>query len=58
MPTLVDYNQIFIANVMSQPHIHKGGVQESLLRHTVLNTLRSYRTRFSSDYGELAICCD
>ena len=58
MPTLVDYNQIFIANVMSQPHIHKGGVQESLLRHTVLNTLRSYRTRFSSDYGELVICCD
>ena len=58
MPTLVDYNQIFIANVMSQPHIHKGGVQESLLRHTVLNTLRSYRTKFSSEYGDLVLCCD
>ena len=58
MPTLVDYNQIFIANVMSQPHIHKGGVQESFLRHTVLNTLRSYRTRFYNEYGELVLCCD
>ena len=58
MPTLVDYNQIFIANVMSQPHIHKGGVQESLLRHTVLNTLRSYRTKFAAKYGDLVLCCD
>ena len=58
MPTLVDYNQIFIANVMSQPHIHKGGVQESLLRHTELNTLRSYRGKFTSYYGDLVICCD
>ena len=58
MPTLVDYNQIFIANIMSQPHIHKGGVQEGIMRHTVLNTLRSYRQKFSEQYGELVICCD
>ena len=58
MPTLVDYNQIFIANVMSQPHVHRRGVQESLLRHTVLNTLRSYRQKFSENYGDLIICCD
>ena len=58
MPTLVDYSQIFIANIMSQPHIHRNGVQESLMRHTVLNTLRSYRQKFSKEYGELVICCD
>ena len=58
MPTLVDYNQIFIANVMAQPHIHRSGVQESLMRHTVLNTIRSYRQKFSEEYGELVICCD
>jgi len=58
MPTLVDYSQIFIANIMSQPHIHKGGVQEGIMRHTVLNTLRSYRQKFSEQYGELVICCD
>tara|TARA_B100000949_G_scaffold154478_1_gene135770 strand:- start:161 stop:961 length:801 start_codon:yes stop_codon:yes gene_type:complete len=43
---------------MSQPHIHKGGVQEGIMRHTVLNTLRSYRQKFSEQYGELVICCD
>ena len=58
MPTLVDYSQIFIANIMSQPHIHKGGVQEGIMRHTVLNTLRSYRQKFTEEYGELVICCD
>ena len=58
MPTLVDYSQIFIANIMSQPHIHKGGVQEGIMRHTVLNTLRSYRQKVSEQYGELVICCD
>lgn len=33
-------------------------VNEEMLRHMILNSLRSYRTKFHKDYGELVICCD
>ena len=59
MAILVDYNQIFIANLMKQPEIHiTGQVEEDLVRHMVLNSLRHYRTKFKNEYGELIICCD
>ena len=29
-----------------------------LIRHMILNTLRSYRVKFHNEYGELVICCD
>lgn len=57
MPILVDYSQVFIANLMQQPGIREG-VEEDLVRHMVLNSLRSYRNKFSDEYGELVICCD
>jgi len=56
---LVDLNQVMISNLMAQ--IHGRGdvdVSEELLRHMVLNSLRSYRNKFSEKYGELVICCD
>jgi 5'-3' exonuclease len=33
-------------------------VEENMVRHMVLNSLRSYRNKFSSEYGELVIACD
>jgi len=33
-------------------------VDEDLLRHMVLNTIRSLNKKFALDYGELIICCD
>lgn len=56
---LVDLNQVMISNLMAQ--IHGRGdvdVSEDLLRHMVLNSLRSYRNKFTEKYGELVICCD
>ena len=59
MAILVDYNQIFIASLMKQPEIHiTGTADEDLVRHMVLNSIRSYRTKFKNEYGELVICCD
>ena len=59
MAILVDYNQIFIASLMKQPEIHiTGTADEDLVRHMVLNSIRSYRTKFKNEYGELIICCD
>ena len=57
MSILVDYSQVFIANLMQQPGIRQG-VEEDLVRHMVLNSLRSYRNKFKDEYGELVICCD
>ena len=40
--------------------INRGGqeVDDTLVRHLVLNNLRYYRSRFTEKYGELVICCD
>lgn len=56
---LLDYSQVCISNLMMQ--ISNSGdntVDENLVRHMVLNSIRSYRSKFSAEYGELVICCD
>ena len=56
---LVDLNQVMISNLMGQLYSSKtNDVDEDLLRHMVLNGIRSYRNKFSKEYGELVICCD
>ena len=58
MPILVDFNQVFISAMMQQPSLHQSGVNEEVVRHMVLNMLRSYRSKYSMQYGELVLCCD
>ena len=56
---LVDMNQVMISNLMAQIGSHHNiELDENLVRHMVLNSLRGYRNRFVKDYGELVICCD
>ena len=56
---LVDLNQVMISNLMGQLHSSRTNeVDEDLLRHMVRNGIRSYRNKFSEEYGELVICCD
>jgi hypothetical protein len=57
---LVDLNQVVISSLMLQVGSKGYGadINEDLMRHIVLNTLRSHRNRFHSKYGELVICCD
>jgi len=33
-------------------------IEENLIRHMVLNTLRSNRVKFAAEYGEMVIACD
>ena len=33
-------------------------IEEDLVRHMVLNSLRGYKTRFGEKYGQLVLCCD
>jgi len=63
MPILVDYSQTCLSSILSQPThvidgIEENSSQESLLRHIILNGIRSYRSKFGNEYGELIICCD
>ena len=56
---LVDLNQVMISNLMMQIGGKKNiQIEEDLVRHMVLNSLRMYRTKFNKKYGELVICCD
>jgi hypothetical protein len=55
---LVDLNQVSIASLMMQIKGKNDLINEDLIRHMILNCLRSYRQKFGKDYGELVICCD
>ena len=56
---LVDMNQISVASVMMHLHMSKNTIPDiSMVRHMMLNSLRMYRTRFSSEFGELVLCYD
>lgn len=55
---IVDLNQVMISTLMMQIGNHKNiELQEDVLRHMVLNSLRSHKVKFS-DYGEMVIACD
>lgn len=54
---IFDYNQVVIANLMEQIGSSKTPVEESLVRHMVLNTIRSNVKKFR-EYGEVIIACD
>ena len=53
---LVDMNQVTISNLMIQ--MKDEPLSEDLVRHMVLNSLRSFKTKFSKDFGELVLCYD
>ena len=56
---LVDLNQVMISNLMMQIGSHTNvEIEENLIRHMVLNTLRSYRSKYGDKYGELVIATD
>jgi hypothetical protein len=54
---LVDLNQVMISNVLQQINIGEE-LDEDFFRHMILNSLRSYRKKYGTKYGELMICCD
>ena len=56
---LVDMNQVTISNLMMQiGSKQQNDVDENLVRHMVLNSIRMYRSRFQGEYGELVLCYD
>ena len=49
---LVDMNQVTLSNLMVQLGGSKN-VEPDFVRHMVLNSLRSYRSKFQGEFGEL-----
>ena len=55
---LVDLNQVLLAGLMAQISNQKVELEEDLIRHMVLNTLRMNIKTFRKDYGDVVLCCD
>lgn len=53
---IVDYSGIAIASIFSQDRPEE--IQEGLIRHMILNSLRRYNLKFRKEYGQMVIACD
>tara|TARA_R110000796_G_scaffold60348_4_gene139679 strand:+ start:170 stop:1012 length:843 start_codon:yes stop_codon:yes gene_type:complete len=51
---LIDYSAIAISNVITQ----KLDIDENLIRHMILNSLRMHRAKYREKFGELVLCID
>ena len=56
---IVDINQIMISNLMVQINGRDAPeLNEDLVRHMVLNSLRAHNKKFRKEYGQMVIACD
>jgi len=56
---LVDYNQVILASLFASiGNHHNVDIDENLIRHMFLNSLRSNRKKFHQEFGEIVICAD
>lgn len=56
---IFDYNQVAISNLMEQIGSSKVSVDETLVRHMILNTIRTYVKKYKDSHGpEIIIACD
>ena len=53
---IIDMNQVMISNLMAQ--IKQSALDERLVRHMVLTSLRSYEKQYSEEYGEVVLAYD
>ena len=52
-------NQISLANLMMNFHMNKSTeLEEDMVRHMILNSIRMYRTMFKDEYGEIVLAYD
>ena len=56
---VIDYSQTIISNLMAEIGNRTDvDIDVNLLRHMVINTIRSHKVKFGKEYGELVIACD
>jgi hypothetical protein len=55
---LLDLSQVMISSIIEQAGTHADNLDINLVRHMILNNIRSLKVNFSKEYGELVIACD
>lgn len=56
---IVDFSQVMLSNLMMQIGNHTNAkLEENMVRHMILNSLRSYKQKFGNEYGDMVIACD
>ena len=56
---VIDFSQCAISNFMGESGGGKGvDINIDLLRHMILNSIRSYKNKYSNEYGDIVIACD
>jgi hypothetical protein len=57
---LTDFSQVVISNILVNIGMNKTDttINEDLMRHMILNTIRSYKSKFGQEYGRIVICAD
>ena len=56
---ILDMNQISLANLMMNFHMNKSDeLEEDMVRHMILNSIRMYRNMFKDEYGEIVLAYD
>ncbi len=55
---LIDFTQTMIAGLMAQLKYNEGEINEQLLRHMILNTLKTYIRNHGENLGEVVLCAD
>lgn len=59
MAILIDFNQVMLAALfVSIGNHHNIDVDENMIRHMFLNSLRYNRKKFHEEFGEIIICAD
>ena len=56
---ILDMNQISLANLMMNFYMNKSTeLEEVMVRHMILNSIRMYRTMFKEKHGEVVLAYD
>ena len=55
---LIDFSQTIIAGLMVQLKMNDGEINEKMLRHMILNSIRNYQKRYTEKYGAIVLCTD
>ncbi len=56
---VVDFNQVAISSMMAELGGRRGvEVNLPLIRHMIINAIRSYKKKFGAEFGDIVIACD
>lgn len=55
---LIDLNQVLLGGLVAQLNKKNATLDEDLMRHMILNTLRYNINQFKNEYGEVVLCSD